>query len=116
MSVIGSNFGSFVVPSKSDSPRSESKTWILWSLASALSFTIDNALISDITANVGPLYLFYMCTGNALASATYLITSSCKNKKENGTFWLNQNIVIDGKIKPSHLLGFLTYCLIYFMC
>jgi len=83
---------------------------MLWAFSAALSFTIVNAMISEITGTVGPLVLLYNCSGSLVAGLGYNLFKAYQNYKQNGVFWSNQNIVIKGKLKVRHLLAFVVYC------
>ena len=89
--------------------------WIVYAFGAAFCFTLCNAAISEITSKVGPLCIFYFASGSILCGAVYNILQSYKNYLTKGKIWNDQNIVVDGKLSQRNLLGFIVYCLNYFM-
>ena len=47
------------------------KIWILYSFCAALSFTISNETISEITSKTGPVCIFYFSSGGIIAGAGF---------------------------------------------
>lgn len=52
-------------------PQKEDSRWILYAIGAALFFTLCNESISEITAEVGPLCIFYFAPGTILTSLIY---------------------------------------------
>lgn len=50
-----------------------------------------------------------------LSGATYNTVNCFRNsRKADGKFWMNQNLIVGGKLKCVNLLGFAVFCLLYF--
>ena len=76
---------------------SHSKIWIAYAFGAALSFTISNEAISEITSKTGPVCIFYFSPGGVIAGVIYHFLNCIKNKrKENGAFKTSLNVIIDG--------------------
>ena len=89
--------------------------WILYSFGAAFFFTVCNTSISEITSKVGPLCLFYFASGSILTGLLYNFIEAIKNKRKNGVFWCNQNLIIHGRVKYVNLIGFMAFCFVYFL-
>lgn len=103
---------------ESGGEKGESKRWIAFAFAATLCFTACNTAISEITARSGPLCILYFSLGSFLSGAVYNYLHCFKNwRKEGGggKFWLDQNIIVDGKFKCINLLGFIVFSLLYFL-
>ena len=58
---------------------------------------------------------FYFSSGQAFAGIIYNIWDMRKNYKTNGKIWPDQNIIIDGKWSGRNLLGFILFCITFFL-
>lgn len=95
------------------SKKSLCEPWILFSFSAAICFTACNESITMITTAVGPLCIFYFISGNIIAGLIYFFNKSCQNYQSGGSFWNNQNVIVDGKLKIRNLCGYLAYCAVY---
>jgi drug/metabolite transporter (DMT)-like permease len=67
--------------------------------------------VSEITLYSGPFAAFYMASGGIFAGFVYNIYQFFKTGKP----WINQNIIVDGKLKSNNLLGFVMNCFVYLL-
>jgi hypothetical protein len=72
-------------------------------------------MIAETTAQVGPFCLFYFAPGSILTGGFYNLAEMVKNFRANQGFWNHQNLIIGGKMNWTHLLGFVLFCITYFM-
>ena len=78
-------------------------------------FTLCNESISEITAKVGPLCIFYFAPGCNITSAVYFLIKGAVNVKNGNGFWIDHNIKFNGKVSRQHAWGYFLYSLIYFL-
>ena len=93
----------------------ESKKWLYYAFASSFCLTIVNEVSADLNTKVGPASIFYIATGQVVLSMGYLCYDMFFNHRQNGTWWPNHNLIINGKLKTKNLIGFLSFCLIFFL-
>lgn len=102
--------------SKNADDQFKSKKWILYAVSATICFTACNTAISEITARSGPLCILYFSLGSLVSGAGYNLIHCFKNwRQEGGTFWLNQNIIVDNKFKCVNFLAFILFSMIYFL-
>ena len=99
------------------SPGTEdgSKIWIGYAVGAAICFTACNAIISEVTSKVGPLCLFYFAPGSILTALSYELIEMWKNCRRGKSCWLDQNIIIKGVLNKRNMVGFILFCITYFM-
>lgn len=91
--------------------------WILWSLSAAACFTACNEAISLITANAGPLCIFYFAPGTVAVGTVYQLIMCIYNSRQQQKCicWNEQKLIIDNKVDCKNVLGFVAFCFNYFL-
>ena len=97
------------------SEKKKSNKWIFYAFAATICFTACNTAISEITSRSGPLCILYFSLGAMLSGAIYNLMHCIRNWRTQGTFWLDQNIIVEGKFKLLNLIGFIAFSCLYFL-
>mmetsp|Transcript_17028 Transcript_17028/g.28774 ORF Transcript_17028/g.28774 Transcript_17028/m.28774 type:complete len:163 (+) Transcript_17028:28-516(+) len=101
-------------PKIASEPKKQSKAWIGLSLLAAASFASGNSFITAIASQTNPINsIMYYSTGGLVCGLFYNFKSCLKNKKQGKGCWSDQNLVVDGKLKTKHVLGFIIQSLFY---
>ena len=94
-----------------ESTNSSSKSWISYSFAAMLAFTINNSTMCEVTEKAGAECLQYFAAGFILSALGYNTYQIYKT----GNFWTNQNIIVDGKFSKKNFIGFCHYFTSFFL-
>ena len=94
--------------------------WILFSLGAAVLFTADNEAIAIITQEKGIHCILYFASGSVITSIIYQLVQSYRNSKgynrqHRVVFWNDQKLIIDGKVDWRNVVGYIAFCLNYFL-
>jgi len=65
-----------------------------------------------MAAKVGYESVLYNATGTVIACLAFDLKEAFKSYKSNGVFWVNQNLINNGKLSTRNLLGFIIMCLL----
>jgi drug/metabolite transporter (DMT)-like permease len=80
--------------------------YVWYCLFSAMSYTVVNCIINEISELAGPFIQFYFTGGAIITGLVYNIIMSCKQKRDTGRFYVNQNFKVDGQMKWQNVIGF----------
>ena len=89
------------------------KAWIPWAIASTVFFAVRGSATNDTAERAGPEAIFYYAPGPIILALAYFLVQGTVNAcKPGGQFWVDWNLIWDGKIKTKNVLGFLLFSLI----
>ena len=89
-------------------------TWVLLTFIAAVLFASCNAALTEITNAVGfPHCLFYFAAGSIVSAIIYNIREAAITYQNGGSFWSDQNIIINGRVNCRHLYSFIIFMMLY---
>lgn len=95
--------------------KSKARKWLALSFFTAVCFTTCNSFISKLTEEVGINSLFYFAPGVIFTSLIFNFYEFVRYYKLTGELWVDQNIIVGGRLVPRNLLAFVCYCCLYFL-
>ena len=95
--------------------KAKTRKWIGFAFLTAILFTSCNQLINKCTEEVGINALFYFSPGCIFASLVFNIIEFTRHYRQTGKLWVDQNIIVNGRLIPRNLLAFTCYCCLYFL-
>lgn len=91
-----------------------SRAWIVLSCVCSLFLATSNAAKVEITLRTGWETNFYNALGSVVVTILFDLWCCIDNSRKGGSFWVDQNIVVNGKLKTNHLLLMVIFCCCHF--
>ena len=76
------------------------------------AFATYNEILADVLENKGVMAPFYIASGSIFCSVVYNVYMIIK-MPPGSKCWLNQNIIVGGKLQTRNLIYYLLYSTIY---
>lgn len=98
-------------------PEFKTREWLPWAIGATIGFCLRTNFIAEVTKASGPFTCLYLAFGAVLMSASYFLIICAKNKMDSdyGHFWMDFNLVEDGKPKSKNILGLIIFLILYLL-